>query len=294
MLFICRDLPLPHFSVTESLVHYVLPDGVSLCASAYGDAADPPVILAHGGGQTRYSWGSTAHRLAEHGWYATAYDHRGHGDSDWDPQAKYDLPQFAADLRHVASRQAAKPVIVGASLGGLSAMLAGGESDQDLFRAIVLVDIVPRMNVDGAKDIIGFMSERIDEGFGSLEEAAQVIADYTKRPKRSNVEGLRKNLRLGEDGRYHWHWDPQFALQRANSDNLGLPDQMEQAVKQLEIPILLVRGARSNLVTEQLAQDFLQTVPHAEYVDVDNAHHMVAGDRNDIFSTAVVDFITRL
>lgn len=281
-------------NVQEANINFKVSDELVLKATAYGEPCANIVLFAHGGGQTRFSWGNTARALALEGWYAIAYDHRGHGESSWVKDQDYALPRFADDLHALVKQLPAQPVVVGASLGGMSAMLAEGETAEQLFRAVVLVDITPRMNNEGAKGIIGFMMERVEEGFGSLEEAADVIANYTQRPKRKNLDGLSKNLRLDDDGRYRWHWDPAFARQRHGVENLGLPERLETAVQNISAPMLLIRGARSNLVTEELAEEFLRQVPHAEQVDVANAHHMVAGDRNDIFSAAVFDFVQRL
>ena len=88
-------------------------------ASAWGDPGGQPVIFAHGGGQTRHSWGGTAKALATLGWYAVAYDHRGHGESSWCPDGNYDLKDFADDLEHIAGTFERAPVLVGASLGGV-------------------------------------------------------------------------------------------------------------------------------------------------------------------------------
>lgn len=274
---------------------FIVSNGIRLRATVYGDPSDQPVILAHGGGQTRHSWGNTARVLADKGFFAIAYDHRGHGDSEWSADGAYPLPLFAEDLAHIAREFDTPPVAVGASLGGLAAMLAADQHDT-AFNAIVLVDITPNMSQQGARNVIDFMSTHMEEGFASLEDAAVVIAEYTKRPLRKNVDGLKKNLRLDNDGRYRWHWDPAFTRERMemHDDKLGMPDRMWAALTNTSTPLLLVRGARSDLVTEELAQEFLQRVPHAEYVDVENAHHMVAGDRNDIFSKGVVEFIERL
>ncbi|MEM8497336.1 MAG: alpha/beta hydrolase [Pseudomonadota bacterium] len=280
--------------VHETIIHFNISDDLVLKATAYGEPSDDIVLLAHGGGQTRFSWGNTARALAHKGWYSIAYDHRGHGDSSWVKDQDYALPRFAEDLHALVQQLPARPVVVGASLGGMSAMLAEGETADELFRAVILVDITPRMNDEGAKGIIGFMMERVEEGFGSLDEAADVISDFTQRPRRKSLDGLSKNLRLDEDGRYRWHWDPAFARQRHGVANLGLPERLETAVQNISAPMLLIRGARSNLVTEELAQEFLRQVPHAQQVDVANAHHMVAGDRNDSFSAAVIDFVQRL
>ncbi len=272
--------------------HFEMDDGVILVADAHGDPADPPILFAHGGGQTRHSWGRTARTLAQHGWYALSYDHRGHGDSGWSSDGVYDLERFARDQRTIAQQLTQPPVLVGASLGGLSAMLAQGESDVAIYAAIVLVDITPNMSAEGAMNIIGFMSERMDDGFASLEEAADIIAVYTHRPRRGDVSGLAKNLRLRDDGRYYWHWDPNFLT--LSRDALGAPGNLIAATQRIRQPMLLVRGQMSDLVTEEVAREFLQLVPQAEYVDVANARHMVAGDRNDIFTAAVLEFVERI
>ena len=270
-----------------------MPDGTRLCADGWGDAANKPVVLAHGGGQTRHSWGGTAAALAEQGWYAVAYDHRGHGDSDWSKDGSYALDQFASDLAHIARSFSSPPVVVGASLGGLSAMKAQGETTEPLFSALVLVDITPRMNPDEALNIINFMRADVEHGFASLEQAAAAIARYTGRPPRQDTSGLEKNLRRDKDGRYRWHWDPAFVEDQGRQlmDDFH---RLEHAVSQIKQPILLARGRMSELITEELAQEFLKLVPHARYVDIEHARHMVAGDRNDLFTTAVIDFLQSL
>lgn len=266
-------------------------DGITLVADAWGDPANPPVILAHGGGQTRHSWGGTAQALAEQGWYAVAYDHRGHGESDWSPDSLYDIVHFALDMACLARRFTSPPVVVGASLGGMSAMLGAGEIEAGMFSAIVLVDVTPRLNQAGVMKIFEFMHEHIESGFGSLAEAAEAVAKYTGRPRRTDLSGLRKNLRE-RDGRFYWHWDPNFFAPRLNGPST--PDQLMTAAANITLPVLLIRGRSSDVVTEAEVEDFLRLIPHADYVDVDKAQHMVAGDRNDIFTEAVTDFLRKL
>lgn len=280
------------FDVTDDLSG----DGVlRIEADAYGDPASPPVLLLHGGGQTRHSWGNTASTLADRGWYAVAYDQRGHGTSGRSPSGHYEPGRFAEDLVEIATTFELAPVVVGASLGGLAALLAEGVLAPGLFAGIVLVDITPRQEREGVDRIVSFMLDRATEGFASLDEAADAVADYQPHRRRPRDHtGLRKNLRLDADGRWRWHWDPQLF----NSDN-GLhaaqePGRFVAAAAQLTLPTLLVRGKLSDLVSEETAQEFLELVPHAKFVDVSDAGHMVAGDRNDRFCDAVVDFLTEL
>lgn len=268
-----------------------------------GTALKPPVLLAHGGGQTRHSWKGTAKRLAEEGYPAVIIDQRGHGESDWHPRGLYEFTHFAADLREVATqlfeRFGQKPVIVGASLGGIAALLAEGEdANHDHFNAIILVDITTRLRREGVDRILGFMGENADLGFATLEEAADAIAEYLPhRPRPKSLDGLAKNLRLGEDGRYRWHWDPAFIRRpRANPENDFSEHnaRMDAAARHVGVPLLLVRGQQSELVSEEDARHLLSLVPGAEYADVSGAGHMIAGDRNDVFTEAVMAFLAKL
>ena len=267
-------------------------EGLKLAADCFGSPDNPPVILSHGGGQTRHSWKGTAESLAAQGWYAIAYDHRGHGDSDWSASGEYALTAYSADQTALVRSLSKKPVLIGASLGGLSGITTEGSSPESLLKALILVDITPRISHQGASNIVNFMAAKAEEGFASLDEAAEVIAKYTHRPKRKDNSGLSKNLRLGEDKRYRWHWDPKLLRGGLEEPNDG--DQLEAYMDRISVPTLLVRGRMSDLVTEEIADGFIKRYPNAEYVDVENARHMVAGDKNDIFTEAVLDFMSRL
>ncbi|HZD90541.1 MAG TPA: alpha/beta hydrolase [Pseudolabrys sp.] len=278
-------------------------DGNRLVADVYGESG-PPVMLLHGGGQTRHAWGNTAGELARNGYTAYAIDQRGHGDSEWVASGAYTFADYGIDARAVAlelaRRTGRKPVVVGASLGGIAALLAEGDAEagsgDNVFSALVLVDITPRVDQTGVAKVLGFMRAHAEQGFASVEEAAQAVADYLPhRPRPKNNEGLKKNLRRSADGRWRWHWDPRFLEGRAaGEDRAAMEGQLVAAARRIRIPALLVRGASSELVKEAHVKEFTELVPHADYVDVSGARHMVAGDRNDHFSNAVLSFIARL
>lgn len=270
-------------------------DGVELVADVWGDPAGPPAILLHGGGQTRKAWKQTAAQLAQNGFSALAVDQRGHGESGWSPDGDYRIDRFVSDVRQLAAGLAAKPILIGASLGGVASLIAEGEAECSIAAALVLVDITPRLDPDGVARIHGFMAAHIDSGFASLEEAADVIAAYLPhRPRPRRLDGLRKNLRHGTDGRYRWHYDPAFVHGMDAHRESAREARMMAAARRLAVPVLLVRGAASELVSAATAQDFVATVPGARYVDVAGAGHMVAGDVNDRFTREVVDFVVRL
>lgn len=286
-------------TVQHTELEFPTRSGVVLRADAYGDPSDRAVVLVHGGGQTRHSWGGTAATLARAGWYAVAYDQRGHGTSDRAPDQDYSNQAFAedcVDVTHALREGSGRaPVLVGASLGGLSGLLAEGTLAPGTTSALVLVDITPRMERAGVDRIVGFMLERVETGFADLDEAADAIAAYQPhRPRPSDLSGLAKNLRRDPDGRWRWHWDPDMYL---GPNPLGAAAQAHrfgEAAAALRVPTLLVRGRMSDLVSEETSREFLELCPHARFIDVSDAGHMVAGDRNDAFSAAVVDFLATL
>ncbi len=273
-------------------------DGVRIVADRLGDPSAPAVVFLHGGGQTRRSWARAAAAVAKRGWQAITVDFRGHGESDWSENGDYRVTTFVDDVMGVLNQLPPCPVLVGASLGGFTSMLLAGELSPGTARAVVLVDIVPSMDPSGASRIHDFMYDRMTSGFDSLDEVADAIQAYNPhRPRPSDLDGLRSNLRQ-RDGRWYWHWDPKFI-----DGTSALPpvevtevDRMHAAVGGIlrdGVPMLLVRGQMSDLVTKERADEFVARFPEVEFVDVGGAGHMVAGDRNDVFADAVVEFLAR-
>ncbi len=265
--------------------------GIRIAGDAWGDPKGPLVVLQHGGGQTRHAWKGTGEKLGSQGYHAIAFDARGHGDSDWAPDGLYGQDVMVHDLECViAALGKRRPVLVGASMGGGTSLVAAGEGRVDA-SALILVDIAPRIELDGLGKIQDFMAQK-PEGFSSLEEVAEAIGTYQpQRQRPKNLDGLVKNVRLGADGKYHWHWDPRFRA--ATRDLERRQQRLEACARQLTLPTLLVRGELSDVLSEAGAQHFLTLCRHSEYVNVTNAGHMVAGDRNDIFGLSVLDFLGR-
>lgn len=265
--------------------------GVKIAGDAWGDPSGPLVLLQHGGGQTRHAWKGAGEKLGAVGYYAVAFDARGHGDSDWAPDGHYGQDVMVEDLKCViAALGNRRPVLVGASMGGGTSLVAVGEDHVDA-TALVMVDIGPRIEPEGVDKIRAFMSLKPD-GFDSLEEVADAIASYQpQRARPRSLDGLAKNVRLGADGKFRWHWDPAYRL--GNFELEKRQRRLEACARNLSLPVLLVRGGLSDVLTEEGAQAFLKLCPHAEYVNVTGAGHMVAGDRNDVFGTSVIDFLQR-
>ena len=275
----------------EPMHHWTGASGNRIAGDAWGDPRGPLVILQHGGGQTRHAWKRAGRTLGAAGYRAVTIDARGHGDSDWIADGNYSQDAMIADLVAVIDQLGGRrPVLVGASMGGGTSLVAIGEDRVDA-TALVLVDIAPQIETEGVEKIQAFMNLK-PQGFESLQEVADAIASYQphREPPKS-LAGLAKNVRLGTDGRYHWHWDPRFRDVGRALD--ARRRRLDACARRLTLPTLLVRGGLSDVLTEEGAQAFLRTVPHSEYVNVTGAAHMVAGDRNDRFGDAVIEFLSR-
>ena len=272
--------------------------GVPLAVGYYGPEDGAPVILLHGGGQTRHAWGATARRLGAEGYRVLSLDLRGHGDSGWSAQGEYGFSAFRDDVRAVLDLVGRPAVLVGASLGGIASLMAAGEGAQadgkgdERIRALVLVDITPKVAGPGSERIMAFMTAN-PEGFADVEEAADAVAGYLPhRPRPRDPSGLMKNLRLRGE-RLHWHWDPSF-IRRAAPERFDDDGRLAAAARNVTAPTLLVRGEESEVVRPEDVDGFLALMPQAEVVDVHGAGHMVAGDRNTIFGDAVVAYLLRV
>jgi len=276
------------------VLRFVADDGVVIEADARGREQDPSVVLLHGGGQTRHAWSEAAQALSQTGFYVVAPDLRGHGRSGWSSDGDYSVARHASDLGVICRELGRQPIVVGASLGGLTALVACGEAPQIPAATVVLVDVAHRAQAHGISRIMTFMRGH-PNGFGAIEEAAAAVAAYLpRRAAPPDLSGLKNNLRLREDGRWHWHWDPRL-LDAFTDLRSAIPAEprLLAAANAVPAPLVLVRGLLSDVVDETIAEELITRVPGAQLVQVSGAGHMVAGDKNDRFVHAIVPALRR-
>jgi len=286
----------PLSSSTSSLVSM---DGLALATQHWAGERSPSLVFAHGFGQTRHAWNGAARTLAEQGFDATTFDARGHGESERVPRGEYHMEQFVHDLLAVSAEAVSPdgqpPVLVGASMGGLLGLMAAGEAEvgRPPFSALILVDITPRWETAGVERILGFMRAHPD-GFASYEEAASAIEAYLPhRRERKSEAQLKPLLRQDEQGRLRWHWDPAL-LDGLVQESERYQPRLVAAAARVQVPVLLLSGSRSDVVSSQTVDEFLRLVPHARHVSLADATHMVAGDANDAFTREIAKFMQSL
>jgi pimeloyl-ACP methyl ester carboxylesterase len=266
-------------------------DGTRLVGDVLGDPGGMPVILLHGSGQTRHAWSSTARALAAAGFHAITFDARGHGDSDWSPVCNYSQGAMIRDLECIAATLDGRtPALVGAGMGGGTSLLAVGERYLNA-HALVLVNIAPQTESAAVTRLHAFMRQQPD-GFAALDQVDAALRRLRADPARPlNDDGLMRSVRCGDDGKYHWHWDPGFAAWPR--DLARRESRFSKSARNLSLPTLLMRGERSEVVSEAGARAFLRLCPHAEYVGVRDAGHTMAGECNDAFGDPVLSFLQR-
>ena len=286
-----------HIFLIRSFIHMHFKGhgGLKIAADVWGSNNKKLVILLHGGGQTRHAWGETGKKLAEAGYHAVALDLRGHGDSEWHPDGDYTIKAYKEDLVSIIKEINKPASLIGASLGGMaSLLLAGDEVNLNLCTALIMVDIGIYPDPEGSDRIVSFMLSG-ERGFESLEDVAQSISNYLPhRQKPKDLHGLKKNLRLKEDGRYYWHWDPRFIRRRPGSRDKGYFNLQLKAAEKVVVPTLLIRGALSDVVTMEDVEYFSSVIGHAKFVEIEKAAHMIAGDRNDAFAEEAIKFLRSL
>jgi pimeloyl-ACP methyl ester carboxylesterase len=265
-------------------------DGLSLAVELRHPEGRPTLLFAHGFGQTRGAWHAAAASMAARGCRCVSFDSRGHGESGRVPGGDYHMQQFVDDLLGLARAQPQPPILVGASMGGLLGLVAAGEVRPAPFRALVLVDITPRWETAGVERILAFMQAHPD-GFASYAQAAEQIAAYLpQRRERKSEQQLRPLLREGADGRLRWHWDPALLAGDLVSESERYQPRLLEAAVNIDVPVLLLSGERSDVVSQHTVEEFLALVPHARHAQVPGATHMLAGDANDAFTAASAGF----
>ncbi|MGW8202260.1 alpha/beta fold hydrolase [Sphingomonas bisphenolicum] len=279
--------------MTSNRFTFTSHDGLELVGDVDGPSGGATVVMLHGGGQTRHSWAESMRRLAHLGYRTVSYDARGHGESEWSPVGDYAFPSLAADLNCLLKIVGRPVTIIGASMGGMTGFHAVATSDEPIIDALVMIDIALRPAAAGVEKIQTFMRGNLD-GFQSLEEAAAAVAAYNpEKRSRANPKGLLKNLRLRENGRFYWHWDPRLLDASPTSEPPSVGTSLVELSHKVTVPTLLVRGDHSDVVDEESIAEMVSLIPQTEVYTVKGAGHMVVGDNNDHFISGVISFLER-
>lgn len=271
---------------------FTVVDGRQVHYLEWGPSGADAIVCLHGGGQTAYMWEELGAALAATH-HVLAPDLPLHGDSDpVDDLSRHALAETIPPL--LASFGLDRAVFVGASLGGIVSMTVTADHP-GLVAGIVLVDIAHRLEDEGVARIVSFMSAH--ESFADLDEAAKFIGEYLPHRKATSPARLTRNLRQRADGRWEWKHGYTKRLRDGTmgGDNGGwrqLVDGLEEDIRHFTCPVLVLRGAKSDVLSNEGAEEIAALIPDARLATIQSAGHHAAGDNPETTVGLVRTFLT--
>jgi pimeloyl-ACP methyl ester carboxylesterase len=258
-----------------------------------------PLLLLHGFGNEAHIWDDFAPAVAPH--YRTiAVDHRGHGDSDWDPEHRYGYDAMLRDLEAVAAALGIdRVVLIGHSLGGRIATVFADRHPERM-AGLVLVDIGPELDPRGTTRIRMSVEANPTPTFRSVEQYARVLTlAYPAAQPHALERMARHGLRLREDGLYELKIAPALrgAVRQPPPRSEGATDAMSPeaqwaALARIACPTLVVRGAASDILSQDTADKMVdEVIADARLAVVPQAGHSVMSDNPDGFEEALSGFL---
>jgi pimeloyl-ACP methyl ester carboxylesterase len=279
------DLGIPHDPTVQYRSRQTVLRGLRFHFTEWGDPGAPPVLLLHGGNQSCHSWDLVSLHLSDR-YHVYALDQRGHGDTEWSREIDYSMEAMAADvLAFLADQELEAPVVFGHSMGGrvtLNVLL----EVPDAVRAAVLVDVGPELSPEGVKVVGDFVVHNIE--FDDLDVFLDRVERYDPFRTREHIaRTVKYNLLRRVDGKYVSKVDHRRIP--GSFRNLELGD-----VTGVECPVLLVRGAESQVLLADAAERFVQALPNGRMTTVPNVGHNVHGGNTPGFLDAITPFLASL
>ena len=292
LLTSAADLGIPHAADTPYRSRNIVLRQLRFHFLEWGAPDAPPIVLLHGGHQSAHSWDLVSLHLAQR-YRVLALDQRGHGDSEWARDVAYTNHEMSLDAEaFIEAMGLQRPILMGHSMGGRNSMLLTRRSPS-LLRALVIVDVGPELSDRGRAVIAGFV--RDNEEFDDLEHFVRNVQQYDPYRSREHIERTVKyNMLQRADGKFVSKCDGnprRLGVVRGTGAQENIT--LEEAGS-FDLPVLLVRGADSRILTAEAAERFRAALPHGELVTVPNCGHNVHGQNTLGFIDAVGGFLTRL
>jgi pimeloyl-ACP methyl ester carboxylesterase len=280
------DLGIAHGREVRYVSRQTVVRGLRFHFLEWGDPAAPAVLLLHGGNQSSHSWDLVSLHLSDR-YHVFALDQRGHGDSEWSRELDYSIGAKAADaLAFIDQERLTAPVVVGHSMGGLVAMQMALSHD-DVATGFVLVDTGPELSPKGVDVVHNFVVRNVE--FDDLDDFLDNVAKYDRFRSREHIaRTVKYNMMSRVDGKFV-----------SKVDHRRVPDPSDRRLEldrltSLLYPILVVRGAESEILEAEAAERFVTALPNGRLVTVPGAGHNVHGANTRGFLDAIGPFLADL
>ena len=251
-------------------------NGMRLHWLDWGTEGKRPIVFLHGGGLNAHTWDLVSLALRT-GYHCIALDLRGHGDSEWSPTTDYRLEAHSADVEALVRHLGLKEyVLVGMSLGGLTAMQYASEHASEL-AGLVIIDIGPEFRPEGSKKIRDFLAAPAE--YDSVDDYVKIAKAFNPlRDEELLRRSLLHNLRQTHRGKWVWKWDPRPRVQFDVEAMMRRNAALWATVDRITCPTFVVRGEQSEVFLEADAEKLTARLPSARWLTVAKAGHTVQGD----------------
>tara|TARA_Y100000590_G_scaffold65825_1_gene71129 strand:- start:2148 stop:3062 length:915 start_codon:yes stop_codon:yes gene_type:complete len=264
--------------------------GEELCFSYlnWGEDTPIPMLLLHGRSQTAHSWDFVGLSFANE-YRIIALDQRGHGDSDWSSSADYSMGAFQRDLEDILGKlNLNKVILVGLSMGGRNAWMFASKHPE-LVKALIIVDSGPEVMETGVKRIRQFID--LPDQVPTYEEFVERVHNFNPRRDIEQIRGsLQHNIRQTDEGAWTWKYDKVFR-QGASSLDGWSEVELWEALPLITCPTLVIRGGRSDILSEQTTKKMVDIIPNCESITIEGAGHLVPGDKPVESINAIREFL---
>ena len=264
-------------------------NGLKLHYLDWGSEGQTPMLLVHGLRGHAHSWDDVSAAFCPH-YHVLALDQRGRGDSDWAADGNYSTQAYVDDLAAFCDALNLPPfILVGHSMGGRNSMAFAARYPERV-QQLIIVDIGPTIDPRGAERIKKEI-HAVPEVFDSFDA---VVAYMSPQNRYASDAVLRRRLRYATktlpDGKIGWRYD--LAIREQSRQGTAAPaEDLWPQLPHITCPTLIVRGADTDLLSPEVAQQMLDALPNAQLAQVQRAAHMVFEDNPDGFIEAVRRFL---
>jgi esterase len=254
----------------------------------WGNEGLRSMLFLHGGALTAHTWDLCCLALRDE-FHCIAFDQRGHGDSDWAPDADYSIAAQREDVRGFVKQLGLdRFVLVGMSMGAINA-LAFAIHYAERLSHLVLIDAGPEVRRPGSRRIRDFVNGgATPESLDAIIERA--LAFNPRRDPKILRRSLMHNLRQQTDGTWVWKYDRRRFRQMGETHSAERRKLADSLVN-VTCPTLVVRGAESDVFHEEDAERLAKNLPDGRYVSIPRAGHTVQGDNPKDLAAALREFL---
>ncbi|HUC10428.1 MAG TPA: alpha/beta hydrolase [Stellaceae bacterium] len=255
----------------------------------WGTEGKPPILFLHGGALTAHTWDLCCLALRDD-FHCLAVDQRGHGDTDWAPDANYSISAQREDVKGFAAAIGLdRFVLVGMSMGAING-LAYAIAHPETLSALVLIDAGPNVRRPGSSRIRNFVNGGAEPA--SLEAIIERALEFN--PRRDPVilrRSLMHNLRRQDDGNWVWKYDRRRFQGMGGDQHAAERRGLADGLAAVNCPTLVVRGSESDVFHDEDAERLAAALPDGRWVKIPRAGHTVQGDNPKDLVAALREFL---